>query len=203
MKARHAMTLATALVLPCTLQAADEALYAGLFFGEGSTSSGDMKKVIDDGSFPSGINADSSDTAFSVYFGSKINKHLGVELAYTNFGEFTASGTNAVPTTVKGSLEADAFTVSVLGLYHPMQKFGLFGRAGAYRANASISRTGSSTEERSFGGYVGLGAEFALDYNLFARFEWTMYPGVGYIDATDDNKELDIETIGASLALIF
>lgn len=208
MKGKTALILATALTLPCSLHAADEALYAGLFVGEGSTGSGEMKGVINDGSFASGIDADSSDTAFSIYFGSKINRSLGIELAYANFGEFSASGMSTgsgvyAAGPVKGTLKTDAFTASVLGLYHPTQKFGLLGRLGAYRASASVSRPVSGAEERSFGGFLGLGAEFTLDYNLFARFEWTMYSDVDYADVNGDTQALDIETIGASLALVF
>ncbi len=188
--------------------AAADTMYAGLFFGQSTTDAQDLRGVINDGSFPGGISTDTSDVALGVYFGAKMVPALAVEFGYQNLGSFTATGTSTgsgvFPSgAVDGEIDASVFSASLLGMYHPREEFGLYGRLGGYRATTDASRTVLSADTSNFGMILGLGGQFSIAHDMFVRLEWTMYQDLEFITPSDTTAELTVETIGASLALTF
>src|SRR6267143_4390938 len=80
---------------------------------------------------------DSCDTkaaAFGILGGYQINRNFAAELGYHDFGRVTLSAPG-----VSGNIKANAAELVGLGAYPVANQFSLYGKLGAYRAEAKIS----------------------------------------------------------------
>lgn len=180
-------------------QAADTGFYVGGSFGQSKVSDfngSDLDAELATMGITSSSSTDDSDTGWKAFAGYRVMKYLAVEGAYTNFGEATANSIITAPVTgvVNTTLEADAWTVSALGILPLGDKFSLFGRLGVNFWNVDTSATAdAATVSESDDGtdwVYGVGAAYSITTNLSVRGEWERYDF--------DDGDVDLLSAGVS-----
>ena len=138
---------------------AEEGFFVGGAFGNG---------YIDESIDGNRIKSDSS--AYRIYGGYGLTKHLGVEIGYLDLGTFRETldvGGMSVPV----SASASGFTLAAIGTLPLSERFSLIGRLGYYFHDGESSAAGvveaSPSEESPFIG-IGLGYDISevLEFNL-------------------------------------
>jgi OmpA-OmpF porin, OOP family len=207
------IALLVAIISGPALAQQEQGFYVGGAFGQ-------SKVNLDTAAFASdlaqlglghtGVRADESDSAWKVFAGFRVQRHLAIEVAYGNLGEVkeeatitTLNGAPIVPGTARQTFEVkDAFSVSALGIL-PLEQFHLFGRLGFYSvklsATATISGAGGTASagesDRSTGLLFGAGAGYDFNRHFAARIEWERYSKVGEEDTTGEG-DVDVISIG-------
>jgi OmpA-OmpF porin, OOP family len=159
----------------------DSGFYAGAAIGQSETGCGGL---------PSGASCDAKDTAWRVLGGWQLNRHLGAELAYTDFGEFTASFAG-----IEQRIEVNAFELVAVGTYPLAEGFSLYGKLGLYRAD-SDGRTnlGDSASETNTDFTFGVGGRYDFNRNFGLRVEWQRYSDVG--GGAFEKDDIDMLSVG-------
>lgn len=149
-----------------------------------SVSEADMMAGLDDGSLQAG-SLDNSDTAFRVFGGLDVNRYLGVELAYTDFGKVNGeSQSTGGPVYTPGSVlfEADstAFSLAAVGRWPLQSGFGAYGKLGMARwsTDSSLRNNALSTGTVSDDGtdpFLALGLSYDLSPSLSLQLEAARY----------------------------
>jgi hypothetical protein len=133
--------------------AKDSGFFLGLDIGQAKY---ETEEVTETGLFPTstGARTDDKDQAFSLAFGYRINRYLGAELSFRDFGKASlveqGFGTDTRTTVTvaqqqtrptAGLLEIDqqseGFALSVLGSL-PLQNFELYGKLGLFYAETQV-----------------------------------------------------------------
>jgi len=132
------------------------------------------------------LDYDDDDQGYRVFLGYKIDPHLAFELAYSDFGEFTAKG---------GVIKSESDYAISLGavantpLVH--NRFRFFAKAGLGKVKFDNSASGGLVIEDvdDTTPFIGAGASFSLTDQLSVRAEYEYW---------DDIKEssLDVFSIG-------
>lgn len=201
---RHVLFLALSAALGVsTAQAADTGFYVGGSLGQSKVNDfdgADLDAELATQGIISSSTTDDTDTGWKVFAGYRIMKYLAVEGAYTNFGEATAHSVVTSPSsgTVDTTLEAEAWTVSALGILPLGDNFSLFARLGVNFWNADISAvgTGGGVTAVASGGddgtdmVYGVGAVYSFTKNLSVRGEWERY--------AFDDADVDLWSAGIS-----
>lgn len=184
-------------------QAADSGFYVGGSIGRSEVSDFDGSDF--DAEFAtlgltSSTSIDDTDTGWKAFAGYRVMKYLAVEGAYTDFGEFSANSTITAPSAgvVNSTVEADAWTVSALGILPLGDQLSLFARLGVNFWNTDISAAGTgsgsvasaSNSDDGTDWVYGLGAAFSFTKNLSVRGEWERYDF--------DDADVDLLSAGVS-----
>jgi OOP family OmpA-OmpF porin len=182
------LALVSAATFAGPVAAQDMGFYAGLSLGQASASD-----ACDDLSGIPGISCDDKDTAWKILAGYQFNRHLAVELGYTNLGEVSA--TDGIDTV---TVEATAIELVAVGMMPLANNFSIYGKIGMYRGDTEADVTGlPSVSESNTDLTFGLGVRYDFTRNLSARAEWQKYTDVG----GGDIGESDIDVI--SLGVLF
>jgi OOP family OmpA-OmpF porin len=181
------LTFSAALVMT-SAQAADTGLYVGGSVGQAKFNDfrgSDLDAEFATLGITSSSSTDDTDTSWKAFAGYRIMKYLAVEGAYTNFGEATANTiiTSPLAGVVNTTVEAEAWTLSALGILPLGDKFSLFARGGVNFWNADISATGTgggviataSEDDDGTDWVYGVGAAYNFTNNLSVRGEWERY----------------------------
>lgn len=183
--------------------AADTGFYAGASLGQSKLSdfdASDLDAELASVGITSSSSVDDTDTGWKLFAGYRFMKYFAVEGAYVNFGEATAHSIITAPSagTVDTTAEADAWTLSALGILPLNEKFSLFARVGLNIWDAEVSATGTggggsasfSDDADGTDWVYGVGAAYDITQNLSVRGEWERYD----LDDTD----LDLLSVGVS-----
>jgi len=162
------LSLASALALSAPAAAQDTGFYAAFHLGQAT-----LKDFCADVGGP-GISCDEKDTSWKILGGYQFNRHLAIELGYTDLGEATVAGPG-----IGGTLEATAFEVVALGMLPLPDKFSLYGKVGIYRGDTEANGLGGSASETNTDLTFGIGARFDFTRNLGVRAEWQKYQDMG------------------------
>lgn len=196
----HAAVGAVAI---CMAFVSGNALAAGGYFGVGST----YTHMEDAGSTLIGSTFDDHDAGAKLFAGYQFNPNVAFEVAYTDFGKFSASGAVNVPPfgTVNGDRwEATGVSLAAL-LGGPVSpRFSIYARAGLIGwdvddrfvlngGTVSASASGTSFD-------VGLGAQYRFGRNISGRLEWEQIPKVGDVETTGRS---DLAVVSANLLFRF
>ncbi len=178
-----------ALALPAAAQTGTSAFYVGGGFGQ--------SKAHDWCSGAGGISCDDRDTAWKAFAGYQLNRNFAAELGYTNLGQFTASAGG-----LTDNAKVNVWELSALAAWPLMNQFSVYGRLGAYRANAKedTNFVGSFEHNNSDLTY-GLGGQYDFTRNLGVRVEWQRYAKVGGGDVAlgpSPGDRTDIDVLGLS-----
>jgi OOP family OmpA-OmpF porin len=170
---KSTLTLVAALALagavPAFAQSDYRAPWRGDFWGYIGASGGESKFEANCRN-TNVFQCDQRDTAFRVYAGGQMNRVLGLEVGYTDFGRIRASGgeTNAwaVPIVLTAGFHADRWSV--------------FGKAGGLYSrtdvNVDLNDTFSARGDRNGWGWTyGAGATFGITPNLHLRADVDRY----------------------------
>lgn len=188
-------------VLKAGLIAAAIALSTSPAFGQMSSDTGWYlggslgQSSVDIEGCGGGVDCEEKDTAWRILGGYQFNSNLAVELGFHQFGDASASGPG-------GSLdfEANAFELVGVGKIPLSGQFSLYGKAGFYRGETTVSGTTVITgpieiEETNTDFTYGLGAQYNLSRQLGIRAEWQRYTGMGD-DATIGESDVDVLSLG-------
>ncbi len=180
-----------ASLIACSHVWADEEahLYAGLAFGQSESDS-----FCDD----SVGSCDDSDSSMSLALGYQLTDVLATELSYIDMGEFSIDGTGVLNGT-SVEAEAQAFALSVMGLYPLTERVGIYARGGIAFSDVDVSSKGlgqMSDSESGTGFLLGAGARIRMTRAMEVRAEYQLYSDVGDGDLEDD---VSVITLGAYL----
>ncbi len=224
-KSAFVLALAATTLYVTTTHAAAEGWYLGL--GVGQSKARDIEDNLDPflkalEPLPTSLEPvlayDDEATAWRVFAGYRLNKHVAVETGYTGFGKFSYSGNYSYdnPGTLPdfsgsfaGKAEPKIWTLGALAILPLGSQFELFGKLGAafwemettetmattvgsesQRSSRSASKTGSSLN-------VGLGLQYSLSNSLALRLEWERFDDVGEKTLTGET-DIDLLTLGVA-----
>lgn len=113
--------------------------------------------------------ADDEDFGFQVFGGYQFTPYVGLEAAYTDFGEVDLRG-NA------GSLEADTWSLTAVGTVPFTDRFSGYARAGfhAWDADARVAGLGRTSDDGTDPTY-GLGVQYRFTDSVALRGEYTRF----------------------------
>lgn len=184
------LTLAAALglaTMPALAQQDYRAPWRGDFWGYVGVSGGESK-------FDSQCNntnvfkCDRRDTAWRVYAGGQMNRVLGLEVGYTDFGRVNASG---------GETKAWAVPITLTAGVPLGERFRVFGKAGGLYSrtdvNVDLNDTFSERGDRNGWGWTyGAGASFGVTPNLHIRADIDRYK----MDFVGGRRDVDMVSAG-------
>jgi OOP family OmpA-OmpF porin len=182
--------LVSAMACAAPAMAQDMGWYAGLTLGQ--------SKADDacDGVSGPGISCDDKDTAWRILGGYQFNKHLAVELGYTDAGEVSAQGT------FNAAIETTLWEVVAVGSWPFTPNFSAYGKLGLYRGEAEFSTNnpafGNESESNTDMTY-GIGVRWDFTKNLGVRLEYQIYKDVG----GGNIGEADVDVISAGVIFRF
>lgn len=122
---------------------------------------------------------DTDEIAGKLYTGGKINRMLGLELAYVYLGKADANG---------GSTEAQLANLSLVGNIPIGERFNVYGKVGTFYGWTDVDATApgaASGEENDFGWSYGLGVQYDIARNWAVTGDWDHYR-VDFTDRADD-----------------
>lgn len=120
--------------------------------------------------------------SYQVFGGMNLSQYFGVEVAYTNLGEFDRG---------LQTVEVDGFEVTAVGSFPVANSVALFGEAGVYAWNMDDNVSGSDDGTDLT---YGVGAKFQVIPPLKLHVEYQRYSSIG---------DADIDTIYGGLAYSF
>lgn len=187
----------------CAIFVSGNALAEGGYFGVGST----YTHMKDADTTLIGTDFHDHDAGVRFFAGYQFNPNLALEVGYTDFGTFSASGAvNVAPFgTVNGDRwEATGVSVSALIGGPVSPRFSIFARAGLMGwnvddtfvlngGNVNASASGTSVD-------VGVGAQYRFGRNISGRLELEEIPKVGDTDTTGRS---DLAVVSANLLFQF
>jgi OOP family OmpA-OmpF porin len=162
---------------------ADAGFYIGGSVGE---ASGDCNATAQ-------TSCDDKDTAWKIFGGYQLNRNFAVELGYSDLGEVSSSG----PFGTK--VESTLWDLVAVGSLPLGNNFSLYGKLGAYRAEAELSsNVGVSGDKKTTDLTYGLGARYDFTRNLAVRAEWQRYQGIEVPNTvlTSGDSDADVLNIG-------
>ena len=128
---------------------------------------------------------DDKDTGMKIFGGFKFNQNLGLEASWVDLGEVSATGPGGTATG-----EVDGFGLAVMGMIPLNEKFGLFGKVGAYMWDSTVSAPGfGSVSDDGTDIMFGAGVNWNLTTHFGLRAEWERFD--------IDGDDIDFISIGA------
>lgn len=188
---KSTLTLIAALGLaaatPVLAQSDYRAPWRGDFWGYIGASGGESK-FRSDCRNTNVFKCDRRDTAFKVYAGGQMNRILGLEIGYTDFGRVSASG---------GETKAWAIPVTLTAGVPIGDRFNVFAKGGGLYSrtdvNVDLNDTFSARGDRNGWGWTyGAGAAFGITPNLQIRADLDRYR----LDFVGGRRDVDLVSAG-------
>jgi OmpA-OmpF porin, OOP family len=180
--------LASAMAFTGPALAQDTGFYAGLHIGQSKA-----KDACEDLT-----SCDDKDTAWKILGGYQFNRHLAVEIGYTDLGEVSADDLGATV-----SIESTAFEVVAVGIFPIANQFSVYGKLGMYRGDTDTSASGpggsASGSESNTDLTFGIGVRYDFTRNLGVRAEWQKYSDVSANDLDGGTVEADVDVISVGV----
>jgi OOP family OmpA-OmpF porin len=164
--------LALSAALPLAAQA--QATGRGVYIGVGAGQAEALKYECD--TLPA---CNPKGTAYKFFGGLQFHRHFALEVAYTDLGKVSSNAGAAFD----DSITVKASEVTFVALYHPTERFSLFGKAGGYYAKTSkLRQTGGTTiraNESNGNPTFGAGLQWFMWDGIALRGEGQRYMKVG------------------------
>ena len=184
---RHLLALITASFLALPAFAQDTGLYVGGHLGQSNA-----KDSCDAFTAP-GVSCDDKDTAWRLLGGYQFNRNFAVEGAYTDLGEFSATGPGGT-----AAAEATALELVGVGMFPIANNLSLYGKAGVYRGEVEgrldTTLVSGSTKDTNTDLTFGAGVKFDMTRSVALRAEWQRYQDMGGDDTTE--SDVDVLSVG-------
>jgi OOP family OmpA-OmpF porin len=114
---------------------------------------------------------DDKDTGWKLFGGYKFTPNFAVEGAWIDLGKVSASAGGATATG-----KVDGFQVAAVGMYPINPQFGIFGKVGAYRWDATVSAPGfGSVSDNGTDIMFGAGVNWNFSRQFGMRAEWERF----------------------------
>ena len=126
------------------------------------------------------INTDDTDTAWKVNIGYQINRNWGIELGYSDFGEFSLRGVSPLGGNVNANVDVTAWTLALVGTL-PLgnSNFALLAKLGVARGDfegrGTVDGTPVSFDDKSTDVFGGIGMRYNINNKLGVLFEIERY----------------------------
>lgn len=188
-----AMRITLAALLAMTWSAASVAQMiggpdSGWYVG-GALGQAEFRKSCE--GLPPGVSCDEKDTAFRLLGGYQFSRNFSAELAFTRFGETTASDG-----VIDVKIESQAWELVAIGAYPFPEGFTLYGKLGLYRARTEGTSNVIPAETKTNSDLTaGFGGRYDFNRNFGLRLEWQRYVDVG--GETFGDSEIDLISLGA------
>ena len=162
--------------------------WRGDFWGYIGASAGESKFRAECNRTLTQFECDRKDTGFKVYAGGKINRVVGLEIGYTDFGRIRASG---------GETNAWAVPITLTAGFPIGERFELFAKGGGLyaRTDVSVDITDSVSargDRNGWGWTYGAGASFAITPNVQLRADWDRHR----LDFVGGRRDVDMLSAG-------
>ena len=211
-----------ACALPAAAQEPSAGWYAGL--GVGSAKTGDDFVRNRENSIQEAFNFrtsfDDKDTAWKAFGGYRFGPYLALEASYFDLGAISTQTAfdliGSLGGTVSTSRDVKGFALDLVAIAPLSERFSLFGRVGAYRAQseATIGISGDAIFSDGEGGNTrnktshnsnwkaGVGLDWNVARNVALRIEYERYFEVGNAFAIGTRNgtgeaDIDVVTLGA------
>lgn len=178
--------LALVLAAPAAAQPPSAADFRPGFYAGLSAGQGEAKDTC--------AGCDDNDTAWKIFGGYQFTRTLGVEVGYQDFGTFGSAAIGGV--TPAGSADANAFEIVAVGTIPVHPRFGIYGKAGAYRYDVDNSATGLSHDGNEL--TFGAGVKYHFTRNVAGRLEWQRYMDMGAVNANSES-DVDVLSLGVQV----
>jgi len=162
--------------------------WRGDFWGYVGASGGESK-FRSDCSRVDVFRCDKRDTGWKVYAGGTINRILGLEVGYTDFGRIAASG---------GETKAWAVPITLTAGVPIGPRFNIFAKGGGLYGRTDITRGADLNDSfddgnrNGWGWTYGAGLSFGVTRNLFIRADLDRYK----LDFVGGRRDIDLATAG-------
>jgi OOP family OmpA-OmpF porin len=167
MNIRKLIGTGVACILTAQLSTGTSA-HEGFYLGAGIGSA-----QLDD-SFD-GLDIDDDTTAYRLVAGWRLNRYVGLEAGWHDFGDFEQSFT-IDGQRVDATLSADGYTLGLSGSYPLGNRLELMGRAGAFFWDGEAELTYlSEADPGDTNPYYGAGLGYALGEQFLVTGDWTRY----------------------------
>jgi hypothetical protein len=132
----------------------------------------------------SGFTCDDPSVGGKIYTGGQINKWLGAELGYINFGKLERNG---------GDTKAQGINLSLVGTIPVGEVFSVFGKVGTtYGWTKTDAAVGATGNENGFGLSYGAGLGFNLNPRTQLVAEWDKHE----FKFADRRADADLYSVG-------
>ena len=113
---------------------------------------------------------DDEDTAFSVFGGYQFNRYFALEGAYTDFGKIE-------PEALGSELEADAVSLTAVGIVPITDKFSAYAKAGFSRWNldTELPALTNTADDSGTDPTYGLGVQYKINDAFALRGEYNRF----------------------------
>jgi len=179
MKKCGAILILLMLTSPQAIQAAGR-FYAGFALGEAKVSRWCNS---------SPRHCNDSDIGLKLSGGFQITPHWGIEAAYLDLGQVTASFTESGPPSFRADI--DGFMFSGTGTLPVSKKIDIFAKAGVFRWHVDSVRFGvlaTQTQQRNGSNFsFGTGLGFLITQAIQLRIEWEQFEDIGDQNTSDIN----------------
>ncbi|MGQ0543782.1 MAG: outer membrane beta-barrel protein [Betaproteobacteria bacterium] len=170
-----AKTLLACLLLLASAGAAAQTYFLGGSLGQSDIDRSIAASLIDAGSI------DGKDSAWKIYGGGFVGRHLGAELAYIDLGEARYSGSFFGAPVTDGRVAIWGYNVSALARFPLGPQLEVFGKLGVFLWESEEGDvTGGDPSARTVrgweGGSFGIGAAWRFSRHLAVRAEWEHLP---------------------------
>lgn len=162
--------------------AADEGFYGAFDLGQ---------SIINPSGNVAGFAVKKTDTAFRIGAGYQLNKNVGFEVNYADFGKLTASGlVLGVPVSV--SSPVTGYGVAVVGTLPINDAFALTGKVGlestSTKTNVTVLGLTASQSANKTNATFGIGIKYNLTPSVALRAQYEDFGKVGNAASTGEAK---------------
>lgn len=212
MKLYLALAAVAAAALSAPSFAETSSWYAGVAAGASRT---DINKnsLNATGVATNNVSTDETDTAYKLFAGYTFNKNFAVEGGWADLGKFSFNNTTTGPAgTASGTLKANGWFVTAIGILPLNEQFSLFGKLGAINSTvkSQASTTGGltfvgggnsfSSKKSDWSATYGIGAQYNITKAVAVRAEWERFDS---LNGGDNIGKGDVDLLSIGLTFKF
>lgn len=187
----------------------DRGWYGGIATGQSRIDFGGSLLPVA-GATVSTVTKNDTDTAYKVFGGYRVNRHLAMEAGFTDFGNFSATRRIIAPAagSVTSNVKSNGAHFDILGIIPASEQFEVFGRLGIIRTRTTndISTTGAAvltvpahSTDYNVSPRIGVGAQLNFSRALGLRVEFERQ----VIDFQIFSESASIDLVSAALVIRF
>lgn len=137
---------------------------------------------------------DSGDQGERLSGSLRINRNLNFEMGYADFPKVGSDGSSPIPINPTSSIKAHGWQFLGVGTVPLSERFGLFGRVGAYRGDRELNANFGNGADVTQATY-GMGLKYDFTSNFRVQGAWDRYR-LGVRPGSGDVQDVDLLTIG-------
>jgi OOP family OmpA-OmpF porin len=192
-----------------TALAEDSGWYAGINGGVTRTTIDEERitsSLLSSGFTVTDFSEDDSERGYKLFGGYQFSRNFAIEGGYFDLGSYGFTAETQPSGTLTGNIEVTGLNLDLVALLPVGERFSLFGRAGANRAEASDTFSGTglinvpnpSRSQRDTNLKVGVGVQWAFSDRIAARLEAERYQ---IDDAVGNTGDIDLYSLNLLMRL--